>query len=107
MDRLETQVVSNIWVGYFHPFFYMVENVELIIFATLMAIMLLLIVFNRVLPNPMAIVMISSFSLIALGILMIGDGISISGTVLQDAFTEKFGLIISLFGAVLGFEVVI
>lgn len=72
-----------------------------------MVFILLLVVFNRVLPNPMAVVMIGSFSLIALGILMIGDGISISGTVLQDAFTEKFGVIISLFGSVLGFEVVI
>ena len=85
----------------------MVDKLELIIFATLMAIILLLVVFNRVLPNPVAVVMLGSFSLILLGILMIGDGVSISGTILQDAFTEKFGVIISLFGAVLGFEVVI
>lgn len=81
---------------------------ELIIFITLFIIAISLVVFHNIFPYPNAMILVGGFSVLILGVLMIGYGISINGTpALAGAITQRFGVITTLFGLSLGAGVVI
>lgn len=71
---------------------------ELTIFISILIFSFLILIFSNVLPVTKWIVLIAGFSFIAVGVISIGQGVSIGSTVLQSSFTNSVGLMLSLFG---------
>jgi hypothetical protein len=79
---------------------------ELIIFAVFLTVALMLLFANRVFPHSQAVILTAGFMILILGMFMIGDGLSIGSSTLKTAFTEKIGLMFSLFGTATNMMVV-
>jgi membrane-associated HD superfamily phosphohydrolase len=76
---------------------------EMIIFITLIACFLMLMMASSFFPDQRSLVLISSLAILVLGVMLIGTGISWNGvTALNNSFTGGIGVMLSLFGMSMG-----
>jgi len=72
---------------------------ELIIFIVLVSVSLALIITSSYFPDYRGITLIGCTSLILIGVLLLGYGISINGVVaLKNTFTQGVGVMLTIFG---------
>jgi hypothetical protein len=81
---------------------------ELIVFIVLIAVSLIFLIFSGIFPSHKGIALTGCFSILILGVLLIGQGIEISGiTALKNSLTQNIGVMLSVFGVSTGILAVI
>lgn len=77
------------------------------IFTVILISALILMLGSKYLPAPRWITFSSGSIILLLGILSIGQGLNLDGTILKSAFTQNIGLLLSLFGFGINVQAVI